>query len=129
MGMRPGQTMAGGEQENVFATPAGHQAEIPAANGIMTARDLARMYACLGNGGELDGVRLMTPERVAIMSKQQTRRPDKVIVVEVGWALGRQMHSRWTSSGTAAPRSWLNPHGSARKGRPEPSPIPLANRN
>jgi CubicO group peptidase (beta-lactamase class C family) len=88
MGMRPGQTMAGGEGDNVFDSPEGHRAEIPAANGVMTARDLARMYACLGNGGELDGVRLMSPERVAIMSKQQTRRPDKVIIVEVGWALG-----------------------------------------
>jgi CubicO group peptidase (beta-lactamase class C family) len=88
MGMRPGQTVAGGEQENVFDTPEGHRAEVPAANGVMTARDLARMYACLGNGGELDGVRLMTPERVAAMSKLQTRRADKVIMVEVGWALG-----------------------------------------
>jgi CubicO group peptidase (beta-lactamase class C family) len=88
MGMRPGQTMTGGEGDNVFDSPEGHQAEIPAANGVMTARDLARMYACLGNGGELDGVRLMSPERVAMMSKLQTRRPDKVIIVEVGWALG-----------------------------------------
>jgi CubicO group peptidase (beta-lactamase class C family) len=88
MGMRPGQTMTGGEGDNVFDSPEGHRAEIPAANGVMTARDLARMYACLGNGGELDGARLMSPERVATMSKLQTRRPDKVIIVEVGWALG-----------------------------------------
>jgi CubicO group peptidase (beta-lactamase class C family) len=88
MGMRPGSTMAGGENDNVFDTPEGHQAEIPAANGVMTARDLARLYACLGNGGELDGARLMSAERVATMSKQQTRRADKVIIVEVGWALG-----------------------------------------
>jgi len=89
MGARPGQMLSGGNQEHdVFDTPEGHRAEIPAANGIMTARVLARMYACLGNGGELDGARLMSPERVQIMSKLQTRRPDKVIVVDVGWALG-----------------------------------------
>jgi CubicO group peptidase (beta-lactamase class C family) len=87
MGMRPGATMAA-EQDNMFDTPAGHRAEIPAANGVMTARDLARMYACLANGGELDGARLMSSERVRIMSAQQTKRPDKVIIVEVGWALG-----------------------------------------
>ncbi|HEY8172892.1 MAG TPA: serine hydrolase domain-containing protein [Dehalococcoidia bacterium] len=93
MGARPGSWAAGasggGQQpDSLFDSPAAHRAEIPAANGIMTARDLARMYACLGNYGELDGARLMSEERVRIMSKQQTCRPDKVIVVEVGWALG-----------------------------------------
>ena len=89
MGARPGQMLSGEQNEtNIFDTPEAHRAEIPAANGVMTARDLARMYACLGNYGELDGVRLMSEERVRIMSKQQTRRPDKVIMVEVGWALG-----------------------------------------
>jgi CubicO group peptidase (beta-lactamase class C family) len=88
MGFRPGAMLQPQEGDNVFDTPRMHRAEVPAANGIMTARDLARMYACLGNGGELDGARLMSAERVKIMSKQQTRRADKVIGVEVGWALG-----------------------------------------
>jgi CubicO group peptidase (beta-lactamase class C family) len=87
MGAPPGGLASGG-QEQPFDTPEGHRAEIPAANGVMTARDLARLYACLGNYGELDGVRLISEERVRLMSTQQTRRPDKVIVVEVGWALG-----------------------------------------
>lgn len=89
MGAKPGSMMAQDQGEaNVFDIPEAHRAEIPAANGIMTARDLARMYACLGNGGELDGARLMSAERVQIMSKQQTKRPDKIIMLEVGWALG-----------------------------------------
>jgi CubicO group peptidase (beta-lactamase class C family) len=90
MGARPGSMMSGqqNDEPNVFDTPEAHRAEIPAANGLMTARDLARMYACLGNGGELDGARLMSPERVKIMSTVQTKRPDKVIVVEVAWSLG-----------------------------------------
>lgn len=87
MGASPSSLMSGG-QEQPFDTPEGHRAEIPAANGVMTARDLARLYACLGNYGELDGVRLMSEERVRIMSKQQTCRPDKIIIVEVGWSLG-----------------------------------------
>lgn len=87
LGMREGEMMTG-QNDHVFDSPAGHQAEIPAANGIMTARDLARLYACLGNGGELDGARLMSAERVRIMSGQQTCRADKVIMVEVGFALG-----------------------------------------
>jgi CubicO group peptidase (beta-lactamase class C family) len=91
MAMRPGEMSRGvGErqEQNVFDTPEGHRAEVPAANGVMSAANLARLYACLGNGGELDGVRIMSAERVALMSKQQTCRPDLVIMVEVGWALG-----------------------------------------
>jgi CubicO group peptidase (beta-lactamase class C family) len=37
------------------------QAELPAANGIADARSLARMYAALAGGGEVDGVRLVSP--------------------------------------------------------------------
>ena len=37
---------------------------IPAANGIGTARDMARFYACLANGGSLDGTRLLTEATV-----------------------------------------------------------------
>jgi CubicO group peptidase (beta-lactamase class C family) len=86
LGMRPGDLTQ--QQDHVFDTPAGHQAEVPAANGIMTARDLARLYACLGGHGELDGVRLLTEERVRTMSSQQTYRPDRVLVFDIGYALG-----------------------------------------
>ena len=41
-------------------------AEIPAANGIFDARSLARLYAALAEGGELDGVRLASPESIAL---------------------------------------------------------------
>ena len=37
---------------------------VPAASGIGTARDVARFYACLANGGELDGVGLLSTETV-----------------------------------------------------------------
>jgi len=43
----------------VFNRESVHRAVIPAANGIGTARDLARFYACMANGGELDGTRLL----------------------------------------------------------------------
>ena len=87
MGMRPGQDMSG-EGGNFFDTPEGHRAEVPSANGIMTARALARLYACLASGGELDGVRLMSEERVKVMSERQTNRPDRIIRVPVGYAMG-----------------------------------------
>jgi CubicO group peptidase (beta-lactamase class C family) len=40
-------------------------AGIPSFGGFAEARALARIYAALGNGGELDGVRLLSPESVA----------------------------------------------------------------
>jgi CubicO group peptidase (beta-lactamase class C family) len=43
-----------------------HAAEIPATNGIVAARSLARLYGCLARGGEIDGVRLLLPETVEI---------------------------------------------------------------
>ncbi|HXK34316.1 MAG TPA: serine hydrolase domain-containing protein [Dehalococcoidia bacterium] len=73
---------------DVIDSPAGHQAQVPAANGVMSARALARMYACLAGGGELDGVRLLSAERVRIMSERQTYRPDRVLVLPVHWSLG-----------------------------------------
>ena len=38
-----------------------HAAEIPASNGIATARSLARLYGCLARGGELEGIRVLAP--------------------------------------------------------------------
>jgi CubicO group peptidase (beta-lactamase class C family) len=79
---------ASDEEAQYIDTPAGHQSEVPAISGIMTARALARMYAALATYGELDGVRLMSEERVRKMSEVQTHRPDKVLMVPVQWSLG-----------------------------------------
>jgi len=40
------------------------RAVIPAANGIGTARDMARFYACMANGGSLDGTELLAADTV-----------------------------------------------------------------
>ncbi len=69
-------------------TPEAHRAEIPAAGGIAAARDLARLYACLGNRGSLDGATIMRPETIAAATARQTYRPDAVLIVPIGWALG-----------------------------------------
>jgi CubicO group peptidase (beta-lactamase class C family) len=90
MGIRPGAAAAQPRPDGSVEgdTPAGHQAEIPAVNGIMTARDLARLYACLAGYGQLDGVRLLSEERVREMSRVRSRRPDKVILLEIAWTMG-----------------------------------------
>ena len=47
-----------------FNDPELQRAVIPAANGISTARDMARFYGFLANGGTLDGVELLSEETV-----------------------------------------------------------------
>jgi CubicO group peptidase (beta-lactamase class C family) len=49
----------------LFNSEAIQRAIIPAANGVGTARDMARFYACIANGGELDGTRILAEETVA----------------------------------------------------------------
>lgn len=41
-------------------------AEVPASNGIATARSVARLYGCLACGGEIDGIRVLSPEALAV---------------------------------------------------------------
>jgi CubicO group peptidase (beta-lactamase class C family) len=53
---------------------------IPAANGHFTARALARMYGALANGGAVDGVRLVSRERIAAMQRVYTDAPDRVLI-------------------------------------------------
>lgn len=62
-----------------FNSPEVQAAELPASNGIGTARALARMYAALV--GEVDGVRLFTPETLASAAKEQATGADRVMVV------------------------------------------------
>lgn len=63
-------------------------AVIPAANGFLSARGLARMYAMIAGGGELDGVRLLSAERVRTIATTQNRYPDQLLVVPMCWRLG-----------------------------------------
>ncbi|MDA0301741.1 MAG: serine hydrolase [Chloroflexi bacterium] len=62
-------------------TPEWRRACIPASNGHASARGLARMYGALGNGGMLDGVTLMSPERVRLASTEQVSGLDVVHLI------------------------------------------------
>lgn len=46
-------------------------AGIPSFGGFGTARAMARIYAALANGGEIDGVRILSPEAVARATETQ----------------------------------------------------------
>ncbi len=71
-----------------YNEPAVRRAALPAHGGLLNARSLARLYAALGNGGELDGVRLLPEERVRTATRQQTDDVDLVIQQPVRKALG-----------------------------------------
>lgn len=61
---------------------------VPAVNGHFSARSLARMYAMISGHGEIDGVRLLSPEIVAEMGQVQHRGRDLVLVAPMHWRLG-----------------------------------------
>ena len=65
------------------------RAAIPAANGLFTARSLAKMYAALACGGEIDGVRLLSPKTLARATEVQTKLPGGVVIpFDMRWRLG-----------------------------------------
>lgn len=76
---------------------------IPAANGMFTARSLARLYAVMANEGELDGVRLMSPRRIQLISQVQSRRIDRVVPIPMHWRLG---YHRVFTSGPRTPHAF-----------------------
>jgi len=81
-----------------FSSKATLRATIPAANGLFTARSLARMYAALANGGELDGVRILSQDTLKrATQRQRPTRYTSVIPFDMGWRLG--YHSVLTSRG------------------------------
>jgi CubicO group peptidase (beta-lactamase class C family) len=71
---------------------------IPAANGLFTARSLAKMYAALAGQGEVDGVRLLSARAVAAASERQApTRKYSVIPFDMRWRLG--YHGVFTTRG------------------------------
>jgi len=63
-------------------------AELAAANGHTTAPALARIYAALAQGGELDGVRLLRPETIERARTQESLGDDKVLMMVSRIGLG-----------------------------------------
>ncbi len=72
--------------DNPFNTRAVHATEMPAANGITTARSLARMYAA--TVGEVDGVRLIGDDVMRAASAEVVNGPDKSLIVRTRFGYG-----------------------------------------
>ena len=69
-----------------FNRPELHAAELPAANGIATARSLARLYAA--TIGKVDGIRLLTDQMVAAATAEQSAGLDEVLAVNTRFGSG-----------------------------------------
>ncbi|WP_040492610.1 serine hydrolase domain-containing protein [Ilumatobacter nonamiensis] len=81
-----GALIALGAGTNPFNTRAVHATEMPAANGITNASSLAKMYAA--TVGEVDGVRLVSPEVIAAASAEAVNGPDQCLVAETRFGMG-----------------------------------------
>jgi CubicO group peptidase (beta-lactamase class C family) len=95
------------------------RAAIPAANGLFTARSLARMYAALAGGGEIDGVRLLSAKTLARATQVQNPTHSRVVIpFDMRWRLGyhgvattrgvpRRAFGHFGFGGSGA---WADPH-------------------
>jgi CubicO group peptidase (beta-lactamase class C family) len=92
------------------------KASIPAANGMFTARSLAKLYALLANGGEFDGVRILSERTVRRANTIQSRRRDRVVPVPMHWRLGyhrapvaRSLPNAFGHAGFGGSGAWADP--------------------
>ena len=89
---------------DVATTPHIHDAELPAANGVFTARSLARLYAALATPDAFDGPPLLSPETLAEATRIQTTigasgdgrtgervGRDAAVMLDMRWRLGYHM--------------------------------------
>ena len=70
------------------ATGAWRRAEIPAANGHGNARSVATIQAVVSNGGEVDGIRLLSPDTIDLIFDQQSDGLDLAVGVPVRFGIG-----------------------------------------
>ncbi len=66
-------------------------AEVPATNGVCTARALARFYAALI--GEVDGHRVLDPGTLRAATNEQAAGVDRILRVPVRWSTGFALYT------------------------------------
>lgn len=64
------------------------RADIGAANGHGNARSVARCQSVISNGGEVDGVRLLSPETIELIFDQQSSGVDQVLGLPMNFGIG-----------------------------------------
>ena len=83
-----------------FNSRAVHATEMPAANGITTARSLAKMYAA--TIGDVDGVRLLDAATVETARAEAANGPDACLVVSSRFGMGFMLDGELTPMLTPA---------------------------
>jgi CubicO group peptidase (beta-lactamase class C family) len=68
-------------------------AEVPASNGVATARSLATLYGCLARGGEIDGFRLLASPTLAAGRRCLANGFDPYLEADVTFATGFQLQT------------------------------------
>lgn len=77
-------------------TPAFRNAELGGANGISNARALNRILSIVTLNGEVDGKRIISPETVNLIFREQSNGPDLVLQVHVRFGIGYALPHRQT---------------------------------
>jgi CubicO group peptidase (beta-lactamase class C family) len=69
-------------------TPGWRRADIGAANGHANARSVALILSVISRGGEVDGVRLLRPETIELIFREQANGIDVVLGVPLRFGIG-----------------------------------------
>jgi CubicO group peptidase (beta-lactamase class C family) len=69
-------------------TPGWRRADIGAANGHGNARSVARILSVIARGGEVDGVRLLSPPTIDLIFREQANGTDLVLGVPLRFGIG-----------------------------------------
>jgi CubicO group peptidase (beta-lactamase class C family) len=64
------------------------RAEIPAAGGHGNARSVATIQAAVANGGEVNGVKLLSPETIGLIFEEQTNGTDLILGIPFRHGIG-----------------------------------------
>lgn len=76
------------EEPDFRESAAYRQADLGAMNGFGNARSVSRALAALANGGEFDGVRLLSARTIDRIFETQSRGIDRVLGMPLHWGIG-----------------------------------------
>lgn len=82
-------TFSGPAMDAAFANTAEwRRADIGGLNGHGNARSVARILSVVARGGEVDGVRLLSPRTIDLIFDEQVRGVDLVLGIPLRWGIG-----------------------------------------
>jgi CubicO group peptidase (beta-lactamase class C family) len=95
-------------------SPAWRRVSVAGANGHGNARSIARIQSAVSHGGELDGVRLLSPAMVDRIFEVQADGTDLVLMVPVRFGLGYALPQPLTAPAVPEGRvCWWTGYGGA----------------